>query len=292
MRKLSFLLVLCCALTACREKYTEYYDDGSLKYEVELINKKPEGKALKYFNNGTLMQESNWVEGLRDGPLVMYYQNGNIRFKTEYRLGEENGIREEYDSLGNIFKKYRVENSIANGFCQVYNSDGKVILQGDFLNDVQDSMWIKFYDDGQLFGKYFMKDGKDIYKKEYEKSGDVVNVKFPIEVTKVPDDDLAFKIGIGFSAEPNISLGAIICSKIVDGLPIDTLTRLKSDSLSFVYRPLKRQIKDDKIWGILFEIEKDKNQILGACPFVYKINFDSLLYPVHSKVKSPTGASL
>jgi hypothetical protein len=75
----------------------------------------------------------------------------------------------------------------------------------------------------------------------------------------------------------HIYIGALISSEIRDGIPIDTLYRLESDSLSILYRPTKDQIKDYRICGVLYEIKKESNEILGFSPFVYSIELDSLL---------------
>lgn len=278
MRKLFFLLVTCCFITACRKSHTEYYEDGSLKYKVHLKNGQPDGKAFKYYNDGTLMQESNWIEGVRDGVVSMYYPNGILHGRTEFKFGEETGIKEEYDSLGNLFKRYHIEKSVLDGPHEVYNAKGRIIFEGNFKNGVQSGLWKKYYDEGQLFGKYFIDNGKEIYLKEYNKSGKVVNVKLPVEVSKVPDIGSEFEIGLGFSLENDIYIGVLICSEIHDGIPIDTLDRLESDSLlPILYRPREDLIKGGEICGMLFEIKKESNKILGFSPFTYSIELDSLL---------------
>ncbi len=277
MRNFGFLLVIYCFLAACREKHTEYYKDGALKYEVYLKNGEPDGKALKYYKDGTIMQESNWTEGVRDGTASVYYPNGILHGRTEFKLGQETGVKEEYDSLGNLHKRYHIEKSIENGLYKVYNTEGRIILEGDFLNGVQDGLWKKYYDDGKLLGKYFINKGEVAYFKEYDKAGEVVNIKLPIHVDKDAKIDSAFRISLDFSVEKDIYLGVLISSNIINGLPIDTINIIESDSLSVLYNATERQFKEKNIYGMLFEIENGEHNILGYYPFAYSIELDSVL---------------
>ncbi len=63
--------------------YKEYYDDGKLKFEVELD------------------------DGLLDGNYKMYYPNGNIKLKGSYKNGKQSGTWRAYDEKENklIIKK-------------------------------------------------------------------------------------------------------------------------------------------------------------------------------------------
>jgi uncharacterized protein len=198
-RILVLLILPFIVLISCKKPYKEYYDNGNVKYEVDLKNGAPDGKAVKYYKDGTLMQESYWQNGVKEGTSSMYYANGKLRVKVDFKNGNETGIKEEYDSLGNLFKWYVVKNAIADGPHKVFNTEGRIILEGDFLNGVQDGLWKKYYDHGQLFGKYFIDKGRVMYLKEYDKSGKFVNTKLPVEVLRVSDIDSAFAIGMDFS---------------------------------------------------------------------------------------------
>jgi hypothetical protein len=70
-------------------------------------NKVYTGKYIDYYNNGSIEDEGNLVNGILNGELIIYRKNGNKRTVSHYKDGKLHGVRNEFYPNGAI-------NSITN----------------------------------------------------------------------------------------------------------------------------------------------------------------------------------
>jgi antitoxin component YwqK of YwqJK toxin-antitoxin module/tetratricopeptide (TPR) repeat protein len=106
--------------------YTEYYIDGTKKYDGFVTNNNYSGKWTCYYPSGAIMSIKNYnKEGEEDGELYNYDRNGKVTF---YRRMEQGKIAEEksYDEISGLLdhsyefsdgKLVKVKN---------YNPDGSI----------------------------------------------------------------------------------------------------------------------------------------------------------------------
>lgn len=80
----------------------EYFYNGRLHLNYNLINGIKNGNVIEYYTNGNKSEESNYKNGKRNGECIIYYSNGNIMQKCTYVDGLIQGINISYNDLGNI----------------------------------------------------------------------------------------------------------------------------------------------------------------------------------------------
>ncbi|MEM9671980.1 MAG: hypothetical protein AAF992_05260 [Bacteroidota bacterium] len=92
----------------------EYYDDGSTRSIIEVVNGLPNGKVSYYYRNGIIEQEGQFEENKRVGKFNFYDEFGRIE---ETHLYDNDGNLEDliyYDSLGNQAKKLELSQPFSN----------------------------------------------------------------------------------------------------------------------------------------------------------------------------------
>lgn len=111
-----FICAISLILSGCKEKIQKevaYYSNGTLKFEVKLLNGKREGPGIEYFENGKVEARSFWKGGKLHGKVTILYEDGRTRQINEYLKGRcveshdyaTDGFLKEiriYDSLGRV----------------------------------------------------------------------------------------------------------------------------------------------------------------------------------------------
>lgn len=141
-----------------REKPPEilqtFFDDGTLQFEIEVIDSIPNGKATSYYPSGNVMARATYRQGVLDGPSigyyesgqienillfsndtlhgesVYYYENGNIRYKGKFYKGLKVGTHLEYFEEDNRRIKVAREYVLV-GNKSILNSSVEYDLQGN-----------------------------------------------------------------------------------------------------------------------------------------------------------------
>ena len=81
------------------------------------------GKYIDYYNNGSLMDEGELMNGKLNGRLIIYFKNGNKRSDTEYDNGLEHGWKYDYYQNGTLMQsvKYSYGRYIYHGKMYFFN---------------------------------------------------------------------------------------------------------------------------------------------------------------------------
>lgn len=106
-------------------QYKEYYDNGQVKQDMNLVNGKIDGKVTLWYRTGTVKETRMFKTGLRDGlwvsfneqekktgeasyrddqkdgPWKIWDENGVLRYEMYYRKGQKSGLWIMYDESGN-----------------------------------------------------------------------------------------------------------------------------------------------------------------------------------------------
>lgn len=86
-------------------KETEYYENGQVKMEGEILDGKREGAWTAYFEDGRVQSKGIFHEGLRTGAATVYQPNGNLYMEGEYKDGKHCGKWKFYDEQGNLLRE-------------------------------------------------------------------------------------------------------------------------------------------------------------------------------------------
>lgn len=80
----------------------QYWENGNVYIEGELIKEKRNGLWKAWYDNGHLWSIGNYVNGEKEGLEETYYPNGNVRYSIIYKNGKEEGMARYYSNKGEL----------------------------------------------------------------------------------------------------------------------------------------------------------------------------------------------
>ena len=81
MKNITFSFLICIlVLSSCKNVKKEFYNDGNLKYNVEIQNDEWNGIYKEFYKNGNLKEVSNFEHNLKEGISLKYFDNGNTKY--------------------------------------------------------------------------------------------------------------------------------------------------------------------------------------------------------------------
>lgn len=106
-------------------KYIDYYNNGQIQNEGNLLNGKLEGELIIYFRNGNKKSVADYKNGvlLR---LTEYYKNGALWQTREYANGKQKGRGKTYFINGQIEYELRSKKETRYDTSVTYYSTGKI----------------------------------------------------------------------------------------------------------------------------------------------------------------------
>ncbi len=170
---------------------TDYYPNGKPKTVASYKGNLPEGIRRDYdtsgkvvasfiFSNGKITGEGIIDdEGVKDGPWKEYYEDGQLRAEGLYNLGnrigrwrfyhQTGGLEQEgnfndqgkpegpwkwFHENGNVFREEAYRNGKLDGLFTEYTDDGKVVVQGEYVDGLEEGFWKYEYGDTREEGTY------------------------------------------------------------------------------------------------------------------------------------------
>ncbi|MBL7904125.1 MAG: hypothetical protein JNL22_03790 [Bacteroidales bacterium] len=194
---------------------TDYYPSGKVKTVASYKGEIPEGIRREYAENGSVVasyvfKNGKMVgegviddEGVKDGPWKEYYETGQLLSEGTYRNGKRTGkwrfyhlngeLEQEgsYNNQGNpdglwkwfyesknILREESFFNGKSEGIYTEYDENGQVIVQGEFLDGLEEGKWSYNLGDHREEGtyrggmrngewKYFYNDGTPEFQGSY-----------------------------------------------------------------------------------------------------------------------------
>ena len=90
-------------------KRKKIFDDGNLKFEIELINGQRNGIGKVYYPNGKLKFEGKYINGQKNGEGKAYFKDGKVEFEGEY-LNDKSWNGKGYNKNG--LMTYQIKDGI------------------------------------------------------------------------------------------------------------------------------------------------------------------------------------
>ncbi len=81
-------------------KYTEFFESGIMKSEINITQGKVEGFAIYYYENGSKMESGIYLAGLRDGLWEKWSEKGIKTGEANYKVGVKDGMWIVWDEQG------------------------------------------------------------------------------------------------------------------------------------------------------------------------------------------------
>lgn len=107
-------------------------------------------------STNTIKEKGNYLNGFKTGLWETYFENGALQSKGEYVRGEKVGDWVEYYKNG-IMKEHR---NTQTGVYEVWFITGKPHIQGFLKNEVKDSVWTYWNEQGSMVTRSRYNNGK------------------------------------------------------------------------------------------------------------------------------------
>lgn len=145
---ISVLFIFTCSYG--QEITKEYYVNGNLSGEGQVIDGSREGSWKLYYDTGEILAEVNFIEGVMNGEIVKYHKNGQIKSEGRMIYGSNEGEAVAYYENGNLYQKINFKNNKWHGDYQFYYNNGNLMELGTFFEGKKKGI-VKLYDiDGKL----------------------------------------------------------------------------------------------------------------------------------------------
>lgn len=107
-------------------KYIDYYNNGKILGEGNLLNGKSEGELIVYFKNGNKKSIGYYKDGVLHGKLKEYYKNRALMQEREYVNGKQKGTAKTYFINGQAEYELRSKKESRYDTSVAYYSTGKI----------------------------------------------------------------------------------------------------------------------------------------------------------------------
>lgn len=129
--------------------WKEFYADGQLRAEGLYVAGNRIGKWRFYHPDGSLEQEGNYNnQGNAEGLWKWYFANGNVLREEAYRNGKSDGMYTEYDETGKVIVQGEYIDGLEEGLWKYEYGDIKE--EGQYRSGMRNGEWKTYYDNGEL----------------------------------------------------------------------------------------------------------------------------------------------
>jgi hypothetical protein len=90
----------------------DYFEDGSIKEEIEYFNGVKEGKRKVWYRSGQLYKSGTMKNDRWHGKYQEWYENGSPKLSGQYMDGQQDGEWVFFDKEGNNLPNLNFENGI------------------------------------------------------------------------------------------------------------------------------------------------------------------------------------
>lgn len=129
--------------------WKEYFEEGQLRAEGLYDKGKRIGKWRFYHQNNSIEQEGNYNnEGNPEGAWKWYFANGKVLREESFRNGLNDGLYTEYDSIGKVIVQGEYVDGLEEGFWKYEYGDSRE--EGTYRGGKRNGIWKSFYNNGEL----------------------------------------------------------------------------------------------------------------------------------------------
>lgn len=136
-----------------KEGIHTYHSASGIDGLIRFKDGKRAGQSIYYFADNTISQIENWENDTLEGQIVNFFANGKVESIINYTNGVSNGMAYYYYESG-VIESYRkfINDTIVGYGIDYYDTLGRVKS-------------VMLFDDG----------GCNVYRKDYDKNGNLIN---------------------------------------------------------------------------------------------------------------------
>ena len=107
--------------------YREYYENNTLRLEMQIKNGLPEGPYIVYFENRKPQEIRSYKDGKLHGLWRSYDKSGQLISEAEYRNGNKHGTWRIWDELGTQRYEMNYFNGNKTGIWRMWDEVGALL---------------------------------------------------------------------------------------------------------------------------------------------------------------------
>lgn len=166
---------------------TSYYENGQIQKYLEVTNNRASGKYYEWYDNGSLHLQVNIIGGIADitmaaentwlfdGPAEVWDDCGNILAYINYSKGKLEGDSYYYHTSGSLWKKYTFCDGKEEGTFEIYYKDGNTLQTAQYCNGKRHGQTIRYWNCGSIAAIEEYRMGKLLEGKYLDRSGELVS---------------------------------------------------------------------------------------------------------------------
>ncbi len=126
------------------------------------------GTWTEYHNSGEFRGKGLYANDKRVGEWIFYYPNGKIEQRGKYdKKGRaQNEWKWFYENGALMREEFYIDN-LRNGTMTDYAEDGKIITKGEYIDDMQEGLWVYETPEYKVIGKYVNDKPDSLWKSYY-----------------------------------------------------------------------------------------------------------------------------
>lgn len=159
-----WLIVLLAILSGCDRSKKSYWDNGSLRSDLNYKDGKLNGLAVWYFENGVKEQEANYINNKLSGVMKRWYASGIPESVSNYNHGLLDGKAITYDEGGAKTLEESYKNDTLDGPFRQWYKNGQIMIGGSYKSGLFNGRWMYYEVTGQIVGVGNFEQGSGIQK--------------------------------------------------------------------------------------------------------------------------------
>lgn len=122
----------------------------------------------EYHNSGEFRGKGLYANDKRIGEWIFYYPNSQIEQKGKYdKKGRAQGEWKWFYENGALMREENYLDNLRDGIMTEFTEDGKIITKGEFIEDMQEGLWIYETPEYKEIGKYVNDKPDSLWKRYY-----------------------------------------------------------------------------------------------------------------------------
>lgn len=170
-----------------RAVVTSYHPNGQLKQYLEVLNNRAFGKYREYFTDGQLKIEANVIGGSADlstaaentwlfeGLSKVWDEQANLMADIQYCKGELEGMSTYYHANGKVWKRMPFHKGQVSGMMEVYLEDGTLMQTTEYTIGEKTGVSIRYWPDQSVSSNEMYKNGLLVTGHYFDTSGRLVS---------------------------------------------------------------------------------------------------------------------
>lgn len=169
-----------------RQYYIDEFSSEPALLELKKYLIKKDTLAKEYYSNGKLQSQGELINGLPHGEWQYFKEDGTLEMVGVYDKGSKQGVWKEY--YNNEWHHQNYEKGIKNGIHLDYYENGNTKESGIYVNDVKTGIWTSFYKNSIPKEQIDWTTGKIYFWNTWNPNGEIM-VRMGNGIHKHFDDD-------------------------------------------------------------------------------------------------------